>query len=184
MGQSEMRRLFSLPTLTNLRFLQHYHGHAYPLEHLAANPALGRLTHLLCYPHMHARENPHQGGWATAITRAGVRALVQSPHLASLSHLQLRCCDGGDDMIDDIVYSGVLRRLKMLDLRHGRVTDAGARRLASSPDLKNLEVLDLVNNRLTNTGIAALGTAGVRVRAEEQQTRPYDTRDMYWGDTE
>src|SRR5262245_48206708 len=35
MGKSEFRRLFSLPTLTNLRLIQYSHGHAYPLEDLA-----------------------------------------------------------------------------------------------------------------------------------------------------
>jgi hypothetical protein len=97
--------------------------------------------------------------------------------------LQLRCCDGGDEMVEDIVDSGALRRLQSLDLRHGRVTDRGARILAACPDAKGLAV-DLVNNRLTNAGIAALQIAGVRVRADQQQSKPYDTRSLYCGDTE
>jgi uncharacterized protein (TIGR02996 family) len=183
MGMSELRRVFSLSTLSKLRILQHYHGHAYPLEALAANPALARLTHLLCFPHKHARLEPGRPGWSSAISRAGVAAVVRSPHLNSLTHLQLRCCDGGDDMVEDVIASGILKRLRVLDLRHGRVTDKGATFLAARPEGKGLE-LDLVNNRLTSAGIAALQVAGARVRAEDQQTRPYDTNAIFWGDTE
>ncbi|HZY90475.1 MAG TPA: WGR domain-containing protein, partial [Gemmataceae bacterium] len=42
--------LFALP-LPNLRVLQLYHSDDYPLEELAENASLGRLTHLLCHPH-------------------------------------------------------------------------------------------------------------------------------------
>jgi hypothetical protein len=184
---ADRTRVFSLPTLNHLRVLQLYHGHLYPLEELAANPALGQLTHLLCFPHSFAatydpKTNEMLG---TAISRAGVRAVVTSPHLVSLTHLQLRCCDGGNAMIDDIVASGILGRLKMLDLRHGHVSDAGANRLAKCPDAANLEVLDLINNRLTRRGIQALEDAGIPVRADRQASRPYnDDRILYFGDTE
>jgi uncharacterized protein (TIGR02996 family) len=178
-GQTEVRRLFELPTLTNLRVLRYYLGYDYPLGALAANPALGRLERLLCYPDGRAR---HEGEWASVIS--GVYALATSPHLRSLSHLQLRRCGGGDDVIEDLNDSGVLKRLKMLDLRHGRVTDAGARRLASCPHIANLEVLDLVNNRLTGLGIAALMATRVDVRAEDQQRKSYDTRAIFSADIE
>ena len=88
-------------------------------------------------------------------------------------------------MIEDIVESGILKRLKMLDLRHGHVTDEGARMLADSPHISKLELLDLTNNRLTARGIAALEAKGITVRAESQQEEPYqDDRIMYYGDSE
>jgi uncharacterized protein (TIGR02996 family) len=184
---ADLGRLVCLPTLTHLRIFQHYHGHTYPLEMLAANAALSRLTHLLCFPHSFAAEYDLQtnrfGG--TAISRAGVRAVVASPHLRSLTHLQLRSCDGGDEMVADIISSGILKRLEMLDLRHGRITDAGARLLADCPDIRNLKVLDLINNRLTETGIAALRAAGIPVRCDRQQGQPYDDDQiLYVGDSE
>ena len=81
--------------------------------------------------------------------------------------------------------SGVLKRLKVLDLRHGHVTDKGARLLASCPDARGLEVLDLINNRLTRSGVVALRRARIPVRAERQQGRPYrDDRILYYGDSE
>jgi hypothetical protein len=48
------------------------------------------------------------------------------------------------------------------------MTDAGARILASSPDLKRLTVLDVSRNGLTTAGVAALARTGVRVVADEQ----------------
>jgi uncharacterized protein (TIGR02996 family) len=193
MGQ-EMHRMLSLPTLTNLRIYQHYHATTYALEPLATNPALGKLTHLLLFPHSFSRSfNP---AWIDtedyiapermhALHRDNVRLVLNSPHLSSLTHLQLRCCSGGDGMIEDIIASGILKRLKMLDLRHGHVSDVGARLLADCPDTRNLEVLDLINNRLGPEGIAALEAAGVAVRAEQQQTPPFDDeRILYYGDSE
>src|SRR5262249_29020215 len=117
--------LFALKTLTNLRVLQVYHAYPYPLEKLAANPALGNLERLLLHPKA-------QGAWSNFgayITLAGVRALVRSRHLRSLTHLRLRLSDMGDAGCAEIVRSGILKRLKMLDLRHGCVTDDGARTL-------------------------------------------------------
>jgi hypothetical protein len=173
---------------------QHYHGTTYALEPLATNPALGRLSHLLIFPHSYSRSfDPiHLGtnAWieareGPALNRENVRAVVTSPHLTSLTHLQLRCCNGGDPMIADIVASGLLKRLKFLDLRHGHVSNEGARLLASCPDTRNLEVLDLTNNRLTKAGVAALRTAGIPIRAGLQQRTPYDDdATLYCGDSE
>src|SRR5262249_32930594 len=102
---------------------------------------------------------------------AGVRAIVHSPHLHNLTHLQLRCSDLGDVGCTDIVTSGILKKLKVLDLRHGAITDAGARILADCPDLKRLERLDVGGNALTQTGIDALRRVlGNSLEAGNQQT--------------
>jgi uncharacterized protein (TIGR02996 family) len=190
----DMHRILSSPTLTNLRVYRHYHGTTYALEPLASNPALRRLTHLLIFPHSFARafDPAHLGtsDWIEAregpgLYRENVRAVVTSPYLPSLTHLQLRCCNGGDAMVQDIVSSGILKRLEMLDLRHGFITDQGAKWLAECPDTRNLKLVDLVNNRLTATGIAQLQSAGVPIRAERQQGEPYgDDAVTYCGDTE
>jgi uncharacterized protein (TIGR02996 family) len=89
----DMNRILSLPTLTNLRVFQHYHGTTYSLEPLATNPALGRLSHILIYPHSFARSfNPSHLGTDTwisarsgpALHRDNVRGVFTSPHLTSL----------------------------------------------------------------------------------------------------
>jgi uncharacterized protein (TIGR02996 family) len=147
-------KIAALP-LPNLRVLQVYHSYDCALKKLAGNPSLGRLTHLLFHPHaIEYGEEPY-------IRLDGLRAVVRSPHLTSLTHLRLRLADFVDEGCEEIVRSGILRRLKVLDLRHGCVSDAGARTLAASPDVKRLELLDLSRNDLTGAGIAALRAAGV-----------------------
>ena len=63
-----------------------------------------------------------------------VRMVARSPHLAGLRLLQLRYCDAGDAGCEEIVSSGLLGRLDLLDLAHGIITDEGARRLAACPE--------------------------------------------------
>ena len=179
-----LRTFFSSPDLTRLRVLRAYHlgrrrgeeGYEYPLDVLAANPAFANLTHLQFHPHW-----PEEGWEATArsyIPLDQVRALVRSPHLTKLTHLQLRLSDMGDDGVREIIASGILKRLKWLDLRHGCITDEGAALLAVWPDAKNLERLDLSRNAVTAGGLAALRAAGVNAVANNPLTQPeLDTRE-------
>jgi hypothetical protein len=62
----------------------------------------------------------------------------------------------------------------VLDLRHGCVTDAGARLLATCPDTRRLERLDLGGNCLTAEGVAALQGLGIDVRCGGQHTNPLE----------
>ncbi len=153
-------QLFALANLSSLRILQIYYlVERHPLEVLAANTALGNLTHLLLRP------------CGPCIDLTGVRAVLQSPHLRNLTHLQLHRSDIGDVGCTEIVTSGILKRLKVLDLRHGEITDAGARILADCPDLRRLESLDIERNSLTQTGIDALRRVpGPALRCDNQQT--------------
>jgi uncharacterized protein (TIGR02996 family) len=178
----DMDRLFALESLANLRILQIYHNYHYPLEILAANPTFKNLTHLLLYPH--ALEPSDDEAY---ITLEGVRALVRSRHLPSLTHLQLRLSDMGDEGCEEIVRSGILKRLKTLDLMHGRISDRGVELLAGCPDLRNLELLDVSHNRLTEAGIAALkrGCNRKALRSGEQYgPNSEETEYLWYGDME
>jgi Ran GTPase-activating protein (RanGAP) involved in mRNA processing and transport len=73
-----------------------------------------------------------------------------------------------------------MKRLKVLDLRHGVVTDDGAELLANSPDAKNLELIDLSYNTLTDAGAAVLKRAKIHYAARRQWRK---TGDEY-GDNE
>ena len=154
-------RLFALSHLSSLRILQVCKlNERHPLEVLAANTALGNLTHLLLHP-----------PYGPCIDLTGVRAVVNSRHLRSLTHLQLHRSDLGDVGCTEIVTSGILKRLKVLDLRHGEITDAGAHILADCPDLRRLELLDIERNGLTQTGIDMLRRVlGPALRGDNQQT--------------
>lgn len=181
----DMAALFALPNLTHLRKLRALHQggygyntrYEYPLDVLAANPALSNLTHLIFHPHQPEGEGP--SGTGSYLPLEQVRHLLTSPHLRSLTHLQLRLSDMGDDGVREVVASGILKRLKVLDLRHGEITDAGARAFAASPDAKNLDRLDLSRNGVTSAGLAALRAAGVNAVAnnpltdQELQAREY-----------
>lgn len=174
--------LFGLRTLEHLRILQVYHCWEYPLQVLASNPALRNLTHLLFHPKASGAWTEHE---APYITLDGVRALLRSPHLTSLTHLRLRLTDMGDTGCAEIVKSGILRRLKVLDLRHGCISDAGAHLLASCPDVKNLEHLDISRNQLTNAGIRELRALIPSVQVEYQHGPDDDERRyLYEGDYE
>jgi uncharacterized protein (TIGR02996 family) len=173
-----LEKLFALKSLGHLRILQVYHCHRYPLDRLADNRALGQLTHLLLHPH--AQEPGDEG---TYISLEGVRAVVRSRHLRSLTHLRLRLTDMGDEGCDEIVRSGVLRRLKVLDLKHGRITDYGARALAACPDLPKLELLEVSSNQITPAGVEALRKTGVKLQSTGQH-QPGDEEYLYEGDWE
>jgi uncharacterized protein (TIGR02996 family) len=153
-------QLFALKTIPKLRILQLYHSDSYPLAKLARNPSLTRLTHLLLHPHA-LEEEPY-------IRLPGVKALVNATNLPSLTHLRLRLSDMGDKGVEEIVASGILRRLKVLDPRHGCITDKGAELFAACPDAKHLELLDLRHNCMTRAGANALKSSGANCDTQRQ----------------
>jgi uncharacterized protein (TIGR02996 family) len=175
----DTKTLFGLKNLTHLRILQLYHQDNYPLEVLARNPALGQLTHLLLIPHM-----LEPGESEAYISQAEVRALVRSPHLRRLTHLHLRLWDLGDRGCQDIVDSGILNHLKVLDLHGGCITDVGAQTLAGCADLRNLELLDVSSNMLTAAGVRALKAVGIKVQATGNDGASDTPAYFYEGDME
>src|SRR5262249_49662189 len=140
------------------------------LDVLATNPALVNLTHLQFHPHQ-AEDGDGAGNDLSFIPLEQVRALLASPHLKKLTHLQLRLSDMGDDRIREIIASGILQQLKWLDLRHGCITDDGAKLLAACPDAKKLECIDLSYNGVTATGLAELRKAKINAVANNPLTQ-------------
>jgi uncharacterized protein (TIGR02996 family) len=176
-----IERLFGSKSLTNLRVLQVYFADEYPLDVLANNPALGRLTHLSLRPRSLVEDEG--AGSKPYLRLPQVKALVRSPHLPSLTHLRLHQCDMGDKGCREIVRSGALKRLKFLDVARGCITDEGARVLAECPDLPNLDLLDVSYNELTDDGLRFLEETGVNVRSEYQHDAG-DDRYLYEGEME
>jgi uncharacterized protein (TIGR02996 family) len=189
----ETTDLFALQNLTNLRVLRLYHlggfdyqrRYEYALDVLAANPAFANLTHLLFHPHL-AEAGEYDGDERSYLPLDQVRALVHSPYLKKLTHLQLRLSDMGDDGIREVIASGILKQLVWLDLRHGCVTDDGARLLAACPDAKRLKRIDLSRNAVTTEGLAALRATGVNAVANDPLTQnELDSREyLREGDSE
>jgi uncharacterized protein (TIGR02996 family) len=174
---SDVGSFFAHASLGQLRILQYYFGiddynhstdtrtPAYPLERLAANPALTQLTTLRLHP-----------GRESSIDAEQAAALFTSPHLPALEHLQIRGIREIGRIVGDLVKSGILRRLRTLDLGSSSLTDVGARQLAECPDIRHLESLNLTNNALSAEGITALEATGVRLIADEQ----HDPSDRYY----
>jgi uncharacterized protein (TIGR02996 family) len=181
-GLTGIERLFALPALGNLRVLQYYYGTdydsrpprgpGYPLTNLAGNASLGGLTTLRLHP-----------GRDTVIDIDQLDAILRSPNLPSLAHLQVHMTTFEDEGCRRIVHSGILRRLTTLDIGYGNMTDEGARLLADCPDLKHLDVLDVSRNVLTARGIALLQEVGIRVVANDQHA-PDDNAYLYEVDVE
>jgi uncharacterized protein (TIGR02996 family) len=182
----DLGALFAARNLTRLRVLRAYHigGRArggrryeYPLDTLADNPAFANLTHLQFHPHW--AEEGYDATSRSYLPLEQVRHLLRSPYLKSLTHLQLRLSDMGDEGVREIVASGILKRLKWLDLRHGAITDAGARLFAECPDTRKLERLDLSRNAVSAAGLNLLRKAKVNAVAnrpltqEELESREY-----------
>jgi uncharacterized protein (TIGR02996 family) len=157
-------KIFALP-MPNLRILQLYHSHSYPLDKLAANKSLTNLTTLLCHPHALEFDNEEEGAY---IRLTHLRAICRSPHLKSLITLRLRLTDFGDKGAKEIVESGILKRLKVLDLQGGCMADDGAKLLAGCPDLKNLDHLNLSRDALSKTGEQAIAATGVKADVSGQ----------------
>jgi uncharacterized protein (TIGR02996 family) len=105
--------------------------------------------------------------------------------LPELNTLRLQGFDFGNDGCRELVRSGLLKRLKVLQVRFAYIDDEGAQALARCKDLRNLELLDLSLNWLTGVGVAALGKTGVNLRAEPQhdlneEPEPDDEFDEDW----
>jgi uncharacterized protein (TIGR02996 family) len=169
----EAGTVFALP-LPRLRVLRFDHSDSYPLDVLANNPTLGNLTHLLCHPHALRPGDPE-----AYIRLPQLQAICRSPHLKGLTHLRLRLTDFGDHGIQELIASGLLGRLRVLDLKYGCLTDAGAAALAACPDLRRLELLDLSANSLGPAGIAALEGTGILVDTADQHGEHPDRAGEY-----
>ena len=177
----ELEEVFALP-MPNLRALHVWNINTeYPLGALAANPSLTNLVELSFWPH--ALEPGDPEGY---IQPGPFRELCFSPHLRSLTHLVVYLSEIGDDGARALVESGMLRRLRVLDLNNGCITDEGARALAASPDLRRLERLRISANGLTEAGIAALQATGVTLEATPQYNAgSLEDREYLWyGDCE
>jgi uncharacterized protein (TIGR02996 family) len=172
-GTSELFRL----ALPNLRELHVTGAAGFALDVLAGNPTLGKLEELRLEP-----PNPLEDGEPSPITLEGLRAVCRSPHLGNLTRLRLRRTDFGDDGVRELIDSGLLSRLNLLDLPNGAITDEGAALLALRPELAAMEV-DLRDNALTRECVELLEAAGEEIYASHQH-EPGTTDYLYEFDME
>jgi uncharacterized protein (TIGR02996 family) len=170
-------QLFALKTLNHLEELLVFHDREYPVSALAKNPSLSKLKSIAFHPHALEDDEAY-------IRVGGIKDLVRSPHLKSLTHVMIRMNDAGDKGIKEIIDSGILKRLKVLDLRHGCITEKGAKMLAECPDTKNLQHLDLMHNNISAEGIKALQALGISLNTNDQWENDEHSEWLYAGDIE
>jgi uncharacterized protein (TIGR02996 family) len=174
-------RLFGLSTFGNLRILQVNLSDHYPLDVLARNTGLQKVTHLSFQPLACDRD----GAPEPYLHLEHLTALTRSANFPALTHLRFQKSDAGDAGVRALLDSGLLRRLKVLDLAMGTITDAGVELLIEA-DLGTLEVLDVSANAITAAGLRRLGTAlkkELRVRQNYQDVAP-EPEWLYWGEME
>ena len=161
----DMKRLFAQQISPRLRILKVRSRAVYPLQELADNPAVAGLTglHLDALPFARMDESP-----TAYLPFEPLRALLESKHFGNLTHLRIGPSDLGDMGCRLLIDSGLLKRLRLLDLSDGTITDAGAQMFAYSPDAKRLELLRLSRNRLTEVGRRLLELAGISADASDQ----------------
>jgi uncharacterized protein (TIGR02996 family) len=157
--------LFAHSALSNIRILQYYfgsgytgnHASSYPLTALAKNSKLQKLTALRLHP-----------GRDATVDLNELNVLLRSANLPSLTQLQVHMTVEGDSLVEILIDSKILGRLKSLDLAYGNLTDDNVAHLAKCPDLKHVKVLDVSKNALSSSGINALKATGIQVVADDQ----------------
>jgi uncharacterized protein (TIGR02996 family) len=139
-----IRRLVSLPRVSILTDLNLGSIRLLTIEGVravAGSPNLGGLKNL--------------GLGSNKIGDAGLAALASSPGLAGLEGLNLYGCDVGDEGMRALAESKSIRLVR-LNLQRNKLGPAGARLLASSPNMSRLEELDLGHNPIETGGARAL----------------------------
>jgi uncharacterized protein (TIGR02996 family) len=132
-----------------------------PLDVLAANTSLASLRRLFL-------SIPRGPFTESYLQPRSLRVFLAAAQFGQLVDLTLRTANDGNLVCVEIVRSGILRRLKRLDLRNCGITDDGAAELARSPDLAHLDVLDVGGNLITPLVVSRLQEAEIRVQWDSQ----------------
>ena len=150
-----------------------------PLEAIANNRSLTRLEEIHLYPRaLDPGDEPY-------LDLAGMRMLCAADHMPSLCRLSLKSSHFGDEGIDLLIRSGLLGRLRSLDLEYGAVTDVGAQLLAAT-DLRRLELLNVNGNYISPERVLELRAACPRLISDRQHfgEPDDDLQHLFYGDME
>jgi uncharacterized protein (TIGR02996 family) len=162
------RGLLELPNLANLQSLSLAALERYPIDELASSPVLGRLRRLVLNK---AELTDDLDDLPSPLRVDEVVVALRSPSLTSLAELTVNVFTQGDEGCAEIVRAGLLKRLEVLDLSFGDMTDEGARTLAGCPDLPRLKKLVVTGNVLSPAGVQRLRRTGVKVESRRQYRR-------------
>jgi len=93
------------------------------------------------------------------LTAAGVKAILNSPHVSHVQRLTLANNEIGDDGLSLFAKATSLPNLAALNLMETKVGDKGVESLAKSDCVRNLSELDLRHNRIGPKGIGKLSAS-------------------------
>ncbi|NEZ63990.1 HEAT repeat domain-containing protein [Leptolyngbyaceae cyanobacterium CCMR0082] len=93
---------------------------------------------------------------------------------SNLAYLGLRNSKFTNELIERLVKSALLPRLRVLDLSLGTLSDAGATELLASPAIRDLEILNVSESYLSDALIEQLTTLGMQIIADGQRQEEED----------
>jgi uncharacterized protein (TIGR02996 family) len=176
----DSNKLFSSP-MPNVVELALNCNTNYQLAVLARNKSLKKLQILQFRPHA------DEGDEQAYLNSEGLELLGKSAYLTSLKQLSYHLWDGGDDMAEALIETGLLFRLEVLNLQHGNLTDAGAEQIleALQAEKHQLKTLILNDNALESeeTLIDEFSELGIELQADSQHSGDGDEY-LYNGDIE
>ncbi|EAZ90306.1 hypothetical protein [Crocosphaera chwakensis] len=100
--------------------------------------------------------------------------LLFEDHFPNLKYLGLCSCEWADDLIDFLKNSPIIKRLRMLNLSRGTLTDKGAEILLNCPAINNLHTLNVSMNLLSPEMVNKLSQLNCNVIAEPQDIYYYN----------
>jgi len=105
--------------------------------------------------------------------------LVNGTLFPNLIYLGLKNSEKQDEVAELVARSPIVKRLKVLDLSMGTLTDKGAEALLACPHLKQLQHLDLHHHYLSNSMMKKVRSMGIDVNVEEQETAEEDDGELW-----
>jgi uncharacterized protein (TIGR02996 family) len=130
---------------------------ATPLRRVKLTEVKESLAALLKSPTLEGLEHLDLNG--NDLGDEGVRALAECPHLSGLKGLHLNRNKVGDAGVQALAADAYLASLTFLELSGNEIGDEGARALAESPHLTRLRELHLGSNKVGDAGARALAAS-------------------------
>ena len=102
--------------------------------------------------------------------------IISGEKFPSLKHLGLMDSEIQDEVAIAVTKSPVMKRLEVLDLSMGVLSDAGGAGLLTCPEVKQLKFLNLRHHYLSDEMMAQLKGLGININLDEQEDGDEDDR--------
>ena len=103
------------------------------------------------------------------VTVADLEPILNGDVFPALIRLGIRNCEIADQVAKALATAPVVRRLKVLDLSMGNLSDEGALELLKNPAMAKLEILDIHFHYVSEDAVRALESAGIKLNSNDRQ---------------